>query len=393
MPVTERPPEGALNEPTGHWTSRLWVRLTVINMLALSLVFTTLLGFILYRTGVVLAQLPLAKFQEVQVRLDHDFWHGLLVLLDEISGEVIFTLGATVLLAVLTALLLTAYYARYLRALVLAIGRLATGDFQVRIPSRSGIHELRVLEHDLNRTAARLEHLEHERQFESAAMAHELRTPITALRLRIMGIQEDVLPLHLDELAPLNIQLDHLDRLAESLLTLTLAEAGRLELDLRPIHVKAFLNHITELFQEIIREKQIRFKIHLDEDAVLQSDAFQLHKVFKNIVENAIRHTPEGGCIDIYTETQRTTVSFRIIDTGPGVPAEALGQLFNRFYRFEASRTRGSGGSGLGLAIASAIVVAHGGQLSALSPDHGGLEVSIRLPLAPKSAVPESVLR
>lgn len=380
MPGTERSPEGGLNEPTGHWTSRLWVRLTVINMLALSLVFATLLGFILYRTGMVLAQLPLAKFQEVQARLDHDFWPGLLVLLEEISGEVSFTLGATVLLAVLTAVLLTAYYARYLRTLVLAIRRLATGDFQVRIPNHSRIHELRVLEYDLNRTAARLEHLERERQFESAAMAHELRTPITALRLRIMGIQESVLPLHLDELAPLNIQLDHLDRLAESLLTLTLAEAGRLELDLRPTQVKAFLNHITELFQEIIREKQIRFRVHLDEDTVLQTDAFQLRKVFKNIVENAIRYTPEGGCIDVYTETQEATVSFRIIDTGPGVPAEALGQLFNRFYRFEASRTRGSGGSGLGLAIANAIVLAHRGELSAQSPDHGGLEVSIRLP-------------
>jgi two-component system sensor histidine kinase BaeS len=384
MPVTDRSPEGALNEPTGHWTSRLWVRLTVINMLALSLVFTTLLGFILYRTGVVLGHLPLAKFQAVQLRLDHDFWHGLLLLLEEISGEVFFTLGATVLLAVLSAVLLTAYYARYLSALVLAIRRLATGDFQVRIPSRSGIHELRVLEYDLNRTAARLEHLERERQFESAAMAHELRTPITALRLRIMGIQESVLPFHLDELAPLNIQLDHLDRLAESLLTLTLAEAGRLELDLRPTQVHAFLNHITELFQGIIREKQIRFRIHVDGDPILQADAFHLHKVFKNIVENAVKYTPEGGSVDVYAETQEATVTFRIVDTGPGVPTEALGQLFNRFYRFEASRTRGSGGSGLGLAIASAIVLAHGGELTAQSPGHGGLEVSIRLPLVPE---------
>ena len=172
MPGTDRPSENLLGEPTGHWTSRLWVRLTVINMVALSLVFTTLLGFILYRTGVVLSHLPLAKFQAVQVRLNHDFWHGLLLLLDEITGEVIFTLAATILLAVLTAVLLTTYYARYLNTLVLAIRRLATGDFQVRVSGHSGIHELRVLEYDLNRTAARLEHLERERQSLASCPAH-----------------------------------------------------------------------------------------------------------------------------------------------------------------------------------------------------------------------------
>jgi two-component system sensor histidine kinase BaeS len=112
------------------------------------------------------------------------------------------------------------------------------------------------------------------------------------------------------------------------------------------------------------------------------ADATRLEQLFSNLVENSIRYTDAPGSLYVTCAVDSNTVNIEFADSAPGVPDHALGRLFDRLFRVDASRSRKTGGSGLGLAICKAIVDAHGGSIEALGSDSGGLLIRIHLPLA-----------
>ncbi|WP_309572454.1 ATP-binding protein [Deinococcus sp.] len=344
-------------------------------------VVATLTVFIVYRAGTELALLSPGDFRSLQDALRQHSWSGMVELSYAVSQEVVLTSVFGTLLALGFALLLSAIYSRYVGRLIAAIERLAAGDFNVRINPGRGPYELTVLEHGLNRTAERLEHLEQERQFETAAVAHELRTPITALRLRVLGLQDGIYPLTPQELEPLNRQLGHLERLADSLQTLTLADAGRLDFALEPTAPGAVFDALQLTFGAEAKRRDIHLTFGIVPPASALSSAFRLQQALGNLIQNALRHTPAGGQIQVEATVHGTALRFSVSDSGPGVPDAALGRLFERYYRLDESRTRHSGGSGLGLAIVQAIAQAHGGHVWAARAAQGGLLVEFEIPV------------
>jgi len=163
-----------------------------------------------------------------------------------------------------------------------------------------------------------------------------------------------------------------LNRLVEDLRTLANAEAGQLSLDRLPLNLTELSQRQVTAFQPQARGKQIDLTLQSNAAPVtVCGDEQRLGQVLSNLLDNALRHTPTGGAVQVQLAALNGVARLAVTDTGEGITAEALPHLFDRFYRAELSRNRRTGGSGLGLAIVRQLVQAHGGRIWAESPPTG----------------------
>jgi signal transduction histidine kinase len=221
-------------------------------------------------------------------------------------------------------------------------------------------------------------------------VSHELRTPLTAIKGFVETLRDGAAddPATRERfLHTLATETDRLIRLTNDLLLLTRADAGRLDLQLTSVDVVAAAERAVAQLESRAREKRIAVAIELPDGAVYAlADADRVHQVLVNLLDNAIKFTPAGGRVAVSIgrgeATPRPTVT--VADTGPGIPADELPHIFERFYRGDRSRARQStDGSGLGLAIAKAIVEAHGGQIWVTSESGNGATFRFTLPPTP----------
>jgi len=212
-----------------------------------------------------------------------------------------------------------------------------------------------------------LRRLERVRRDFVANVSHEFKTPLTA----IQGFAETLLGGALDDKANrrrfMEIIREHAQRLArltDDLLKLSRIEAGRLELESRPVSGAALGNGCVETARLKAESKGLRLTVGLPEDLpAVRGDAVQLGEVLQNLIDNALQYTPPGGRIDVTAYSNGHEVIFTVADTGIGIPEADLERIFERFYRVDAARSREAGGTGLGLSIARHIVDAHGGRI------------------------------
>ncbi len=245
-------------------------------------------------------------------------------------------------------------------------------DLSRRIPYRGRADdEVGYLVVSFNQTLERLESLFKSQQRFLADVSHELRTPLTVIKgnidlmRRIKTTDEDILNGMDDEVG-------RLTRLVGGLLMLAQAESGKLALNFAPVELDLLL---TEVFTEVRVLAGSKVKVHLNEidEVMVRGDRDRLKQVLLNLVANAIQYTPAGG--EVFLSLSRIAHQARLIvrDTGPGIPAEDLPHIFDRFYRAEKSRTRSkASGFGLGLSIAKWIIEQHGGQIKVESKEGEG---------------------
>ncbi len=285
-------------------------------------------------------------------------------------------------LGVLLALVFARRIARPIEAISDAASRLAQGDFAARIVTPRGEDEVARLARNFNRMAEALEKLETERRAMIADIAHELRTPLTVMQGRLEAIQDGVMPLEMGEIDRLHHQAALLARLVEDLRTLSLADAGRLHLALQPLNLVELASQVAATFQAALKAKQMELELKLPGRAIpIQADPDRLAQVIGNLLSNALEHTPAGGKIVLEVTSDTTQAHLRVQDSGPGIPAEALDKVFDRFYRAEASRSRATGGSGLGLSIVKTLVELHQGTVGAHNQPEGGAVFEVNFPL------------
>lgn len=273
-------------------------------------------------------------------------------------------------------------FARPLTHLSAAANRLTSGDFTARAAlsrslARRSDETARLLR-DFNVMAASLERLERERRYSVAAIAHELRTPVTVLRGRLEGVRDGVLPATPQELEKLIGHADLLFRLIEDLQLLSLAEAGELRLELRPVEVQEVLLRLHADHLPKAQAQGVELHLALPAEPVkVTGDGRRLQQVVHNLLTNALRHTPPHGTIRIKLEVEAGAVRIEIHNTGTGFTAEALNRAFERFYS-GPDRERGRGGSGLGLAVSKSLVEAHGGQMRLFNTETGaGVQITL----------------
>ena len=256
-------------------------------------------------------------------------------------------------------------------------------DLSRRIPYKGPeTDEIGRLIQSFNQTLERLENLFTSQRRLLADVSHELRTPLTVIKGNV-DLMRRMKQLDDESLSSIDQEAGRLTRLVGGLLLLAQAESGKLSLDMKTVELDTLL---LEVFQEmrVLAGGKVKMRMGDIDQAVVKGDRDRLKQVLLNLVGNAIQYTPAGG--EVITSLAKIGNQVRIIvrDTGPGIPAEDLPFIFERFYRAEKSRTRGrSTGFGLGLSIAQWIVENHGGTVEVESKEGQGTTFAVWLPLLP----------
>ncbi|MET0281337.1 MAG: ATP-binding protein [Steroidobacteraceae bacterium] len=287
----------------------------------------------------------------------------------------------------LNAALISSWLSRRLRALGQGATSLARGDYHTRIHAR-GHDELARLAGDFNHLAQALEAAQRGRQQWIADIAHELRTPLAALRAEIEAVQDGVRPLTQASMASVAQEVQRLTRLVEDLRLLSLSDLGALTYRKEPVSLAEVIGDALAVGRAAIDARQLTVATQLDPQVMVDADADRLAQVFGNLLQNTVRYTGSPARLSIAVVRDGDAARIDWEDSAPGVGDDDLGRLTERLYRVDESRSSASGGSGLGLAIVQAIVSGHGGRMEPGHSALGGLRWRIWLPLSQRGLAP-----
>jgi two-component system OmpR family sensor kinase/two-component system sensor histidine kinase BaeS len=300
-----------------------------------------------------------------------------------LRGTVVLAGGIAAVVGLVVSILLSQRLSTPLRQLNLAAQQLAAGGATELLPVRQQ-DEIGELTQTFNQMVTALAEQHQLRKQMVADIAHELRTPLSIMQLEIEGMADGlqspaVAAQHLRE------QIGALTGLVEDLRLLSLADAGGLALQSETIDLAALLATVLASWRSHAQSRGLTLQLHPSiPDVQIPGDQSRLAQVFNNLISNAIQYTPTGGAITLNATIRATEVCCTVTDTGPGISADALPYLFERFYRADPSRNRATGGSGLGLSIAKRLVELHSGRIWVESVVGQGTTFFVALPLAPK---------
>jgi signal transduction histidine kinase len=289
------------------------------------------------------------------------------------------------LLAIGIALIITFFISRRItspiRALTNSARRLGKGDFSQRVNIKSK-DEVGELAQTFNLMAGNLEHTEKLRRNMVADVAHELRTPLSNVYGYLEAIRDDVVKPDKATIASLSEEVSLLTRLVDDLQELTLADAGELKLVRQPEDISQLIAQSVTAIRTKINSKGLKISSEVQEGLPLVNiDYYRIGQVLHNLLENAYKHTASGGKIIVTARRENNMVKISVNDTGEGISAEDLPNMFERFYRVDKSRARTAGGSGLGLTIVKRLVEAHGGSAGVQSELGKGSSFTFTLPI------------
>ena len=288
---------------------------------------------------------------------------------------------AALTVAVAVSVFVTRRIARPVRGLAAAARQVAAGRYDVHLPAADLGPEFDTLTTSFAAMADRLAAVEATRRRLLADLAHEMRTPIATLDGYLTGFEDGVATLDADTAGMLRAQTRRLARLAEDITAVSQAEEHQLDLHPVPTPPGALVEAAAAAAADQATERGVALQAAVaPELPVLVVDPDRIGQVLGNLLENALRHTPRGGRVRLSAEPGAGAVILRVADTGTGIAAEHLPHVFERFYRADAARDRAHGGSGIGLAIAKALVEAHGGTIAATSTPGAGAAFTVTLP-------------
>lgn len=266
--------------------------------------------------------------------------------------------------------------------------RLSTGDFSERLPDNRR-DEFGQLATTFNYMAGQIESMLEEQRAFAANAAHELRTPLTTIRLRTEALQQGQIDEALRDqyITEIDREIKRLAGLVDDLITLSRIEAGRAELGSEKIDLARFARSLVREFQPAAEAKHIILTLNAPSGlSPLQASLNHLQVVFRNLLDNAIKYTPDGESITWTIEAGEDSICSTIVDTGRGIDEADLSNLFQRFYRSDKAHTRMTPGSGLGLSLVQSIVELYQGKIAISSPGVGkGTTVKVEWPTAPWS--------
>jgi signal transduction histidine kinase len=289
------------------------------------------------------------------------------------------------LLAGIAGALLSRRIAGPLEKLVEAASAVADGDLNQHVPSNSDIRELHSLGEAFNHMTESLRQSEKAKNAFVADVTHELRTPLTVITGTIETLEDGALD-DMEGRGPLlksmQTETSRLIRLVNDLLVLTRADAGALNLKLEIIDLGEFVRSRCASLFALAAPRRVTLNVEAGEQVEVRADADRLTQVLDNLLDNAIRHAPDGSEVTVNIHREGGEIRCAVSDQGAGISAEHLPFVFERFYRVDSSRNRYTGGTGLGLAIVHSLVNAQGGRITAESVEGQGTTVTFWLPSA-----------
>ncbi len=285
--------------------------------------------------------------------------------------------------AAVIALILSRLITKPIDRLTRGIQRMGRGDLSVRVPVKGG-GELRKLAETFNTMSEKLERLDKSRnQFVSNA-SHELKTPLSTMKILLENIiyqPEMQANLRTEFLTDVNSEIDRLNLIISDLLTMVSMDTNAMRLRLESFKIGDLVTEVVQRLSIVARQKQQEIRVNLSDGCEMHADRAKLTQVIYNILDNAIKYTPPGGVIRLRLVRSGRNAVLTIADNGPGIPKEDQAHIFDRFYRVDKARSRDTGGTGLGLSIVHQFVLMHGGNVSVDSTEGVGTTFTIELPM------------
>lgn len=290
----------------------------------------------------------------------------------------------TILLGAIGGAVVAGSSLRNIESINRAIESIMKGDLSERIivnPSRGGFHNLAIT---INRMLDRLQALMEGMRQVSDNIAHDLRTPLTRLRNHLASLQNTVTGDAQNTVQALLEEADGLLATFNALLRIAQIESGNRVSGFQPLDLTIILRDTIELYEPLAAEKQIEIAVNLADELPVTGDRDLLFQAFANLLDNAIKYTPEEGRIDVRAHVDNSNICVEVADSGWGIPPADRDKVFRRFYRVESSRSQ-QPGNGLGLSLVQAVVNLHSGSIS-LADNNPGLKVIVQLPV-PREAI------
>jgi two-component system sensor histidine kinase CpxA len=295
-------------------------------------------------------------------------------------------LGWQLLLLLTVAAVACFFLARSLTSPIVRLRRatrmFASGDLSTRIGGTvKGNNEISGLAGDFDEMAGKIENLVKSQQHLLRDISHELRSPLARLGVALeMARQEENPEVRGKALARIELEAERMNEMIGQLLSLTRLDSGSVALRHEEFDLCELLGRLVQDAGYEAKSRACTVVFDAPETAPFTGSRELLARALENVIRNAVRYTPDRSRVHVDLQREAGEVIIRIADQGPGVPDEALGKLFEPFYRVADARDRQSGGTGIGLAIAERAVTLHGGSIRASNRPEGGLLVEIVLP-------------
>ncbi|HSM24949.1 MAG TPA: ATP-binding protein [Anaerolineaceae bacterium] len=301
--------------------------------------------------------------------------------IDRVNRALIWVGLIAVLLVLLMAVWQSRSIVRPLRQMADAANRLAKGDYNQTVEVKRN-DELGDMALAFNQMANELAQQEEIRRQMMADVAHELRTPLSILRVDLESMEDGLMEVNPENIKNLQSEVAYLSNLVDDLRMLSMADAGDLRIEKTRIELTSLVREMVERQQIAARERSIQLTAdYYPKEIFVDADAQRLSQVMVNLLSNAIQHTPKEHEILVRVEKEKQLAIISVTNTGSWVQEDDLERIFDRFYRAEPSRTRDNGGSGLGLSIARSLVEAHGGKIWAESVEGKSTSFRFILPI------------
>ncbi|MGK2901566.1 MAG: sensor histidine kinase [Mycobacterium sp.] len=342
---------------------------------ATTAVVAAVVGPPLFREHLHLAGVPMDSPEEVHAEEAYGY-------------ATVMSIGGALAVSALAALAVSFYVSRRLQRSITEVASAATdvaqGNYEIRVsPPRLG-DDFDALSTAFNQMASRLQAVESTRQRLFGDLAHEIRTPVAVLEAYIEALEDGVRTLTPQTAAMLRDQTRRLVRFSDDVAALAKAEESSVSMSYATIDVDRLARQCVAAAHKRYDSKGVALRVRLQTTLPpLWADEQRLSQVLGNLLDNALRHNPSGGSVELSCVRDGDRLRIAVADTGEGIAPEHLPRLFERFYRADAARDREHGGAGLGLAIAKALVEAHGGSISVASAGLGaGATFTVDLPVA-----------
>ena len=267
--------------------------------------------------------------------------------------------------------------------LAASVGRVSEGNLDEDITQET-YKETKQISRIINRTLERLKSVEQSRQEFVSNVSHELKTPITSIRVladSLMGMEDAPKELYQEFMGDISDEIDRESKIIDDLLTLVRMDKASSEINFSQVQVNGVVEMILKRLRPIARKRNIELIFESMRDVTADIDEVKFSLAVNNLVENAVKYNKEDGWVRVTLDADHKFFYLKVADSGIGIPADLKNRVFDRFYRVDKARSRETGGTGLGLAITKSVILMHHGAIRVDSVEGEGTTFMVRIPL------------
>ncbi|MDD7349728.1 MAG: HAMP domain-containing sensor histidine kinase [Clostridiales bacterium] len=324
---------------------------------------------------------------------DHKSVYGVIVmnfsfqsiqsLFDNIQTVCISIILLIAVIIIVVSWLYTGKLVKPLKKMVASIRHIESGDFSEQIDIRDNM-EVEQISSAINSMLSKVQNLEDSRQEFVSNVSHELKTPITSIKVLVESLmmQEDTpVELYREFMGDINQELDRMNKIVNDLLSLVKMDKSAVQMYIEEVNINEFIEGILKGITPIASQRNIEIIFESVRPVSAQIDSVKLGMAFTNIIENAVKYNFDNGWVRVTLNADHKFFYLRVADSGVGIPEELQDHIFERFYRVDKARSRETGGNGLGLAITRNAILLHRGSIKVHSVEKQGTTFAVRIPL------------